>query len=162
MTCTSNPNAPPRTDVPTVLIPIPASVVITIWYWPASLPSALLTVRLRQLSEKEYLEVLVQERLTAPPIPVNTHWIPSLVTVGAGSFTMVKEIVTDSPILIGLLFTSSEGDTIGGTAENKNMTTAHSSAQHNSIAACVGCRPAIGQMFLSCEGKPDPSHLLRL
>ena len=75
---------------------------------------------------------------------------------------MVKEIVTDSPILVGLLFTSSEGDTIGGTAENKNKTTVHTSAQHNSIAACVGFRPVIGQMVLSCKGKPDPSHLPRL
>ena len=108
-------NSHPWTDISTALIPVPASVVITIWYWPASLPSALLTVRLRQLSEKEYLEVLVQERLTAPPIPVNTHWIPSLVTEGTGSFTMVKEMVTGSPMVIALLLTPLEGDTSGGT-----------------------------------------------
>ena len=88
---------------------------------PASLPSALLTVRLRQLSEKEYLEVLVQERLTAPLLPVNTHWIPSLVTAGTGSFTMVKEMVTGSPMLIDLLLTPSEGATLGGTAERSNI-----------------------------------------
>ena len=115
------PNAPPLTDIPTAPISIPASVVITIWYWPASLPSALLTVRLRQLSEKEYLEVLVQERLTAPPIPVNTHWIPSLVTLGTGSFTMVKEMVTGSPMLIGLLLTPSEVATTGATAKDRNI-----------------------------------------
>ena len=75
----------------------------------------MLTVRLRQLSEKEYLEVLVQERLTAPPIPVNTHWIPSLVTLGTGPFTMVKEMVTGSPMVIDLLLTPLEGDMSGGT-----------------------------------------------
>ena len=108
-------NSHPWTDISTALIPVPASVVITIWYLPASLPSVLLTVRLRQLSEKEYLEVLVQERLTAPPIPLNTHWIPSLVTKGTGSFTMVKEMVTGSPMVIDLLLTPLEGDMSGGT-----------------------------------------------
>ena len=108
-------NSHPWTDISTVLIPVPASVVITIWYWPASLPSALLTVRLRQLSEKVYLEVLMQERLTAPPIPVNTHWIPSLVTLGTATFTMVKEMVTGYPMVIDLLLTPLEGDTSGGT-----------------------------------------------
>ena len=117
-------NSHPWTDISTVLIPVPASVVITIWYWPASLPFALLTVRLRQLSEKEYLEVLVpvQERLTAPPIPLNTHWILSLITIGTGSFTMVKEMVTGSPMLIGLLLIPSEGATTGATAEDRNVT----------------------------------------
>ena len=115
------PYVPPLTDIPTAPISIPASVVITIWYWPASLPSALLTVRLRQLSEKVYLEVLVQERLTAPPIPLNTHWILSLVTIGTGSFTMVKEMVTGSPMLIGLLLIPSEGATTGATAEDRNV-----------------------------------------
>ena len=60
----------------------------------------------------------MQERFTAPLLPVNTHWIPSLVTLGIGSFTMVKEMVTGSPMLIGLLLTPSDGDTSGGTAES--------------------------------------------
>ena len=109
------------TDNPTALVPIPASVVIVIWYSPASLPTVLFTVRLRQSSEKEYLEVLAQERLTAPPLPMNTHWIPSLVMLGTGSFTMLKEIVTGSPVLIALLVIPSEGDTLGGTAERNTM-----------------------------------------
>ena len=109
--------SPPLTDIPTALILTPASVVIDIWYRPASLFSVFLTVRFKQLSEKEYLEELVQERLTAPPIPANTHWIPSLVTLGTGSFTMVKEMATGSPMLIGLLLTPSEGSTSGRTGK---------------------------------------------
>ena len=59
----------------------------------------------------------MQERLTAPPLPMNTHWIASLVTGGTGSFTMTKEKVTWSPMLIGLLVTLSKGTTSGGTVE---------------------------------------------
>ena len=110
-------NPPPLTDIPTALIAVPASVVTETWYSPASLPSVLFTVRLRQPLENVYLGVLVQERLTVPLLPTNTHWIPSLVTGGTGPFTTVKEKVTGSPILIGLLITPSEGDTLGGTAE---------------------------------------------
>ena len=124
-TCTRSPtcshNSPPLTDIPTAFIPIPASVVIVIWYRPASLPAVLFTVRLRQLSEKEYLDVLVQERLIALLLPMNTHWIPSLMTLGMGSFTMVKEMVTGSPMLIGLLLTPPEGDTSGGTESNESF-----------------------------------------
>ena len=57
----------------------------------------------------------MQERLTAPPLPMNTHWIASLVTGGTGSFITVKEMVTESPVCIGLLLIPSEGDTLGGT-----------------------------------------------
>ena len=73
------------------------------------------------MSEKEYLEVLLQERLTAPLLPTNTHWIPSLVTFEAGSFTIEKEMVTRSPMLIGLLLTPSEGNTSGGTTESNKF-----------------------------------------
>ena len=82
--------------------------------------AVLLTVRLRQSSEKVYLGVFVQERLTVPLLPVNTH---SFVTGGTGSFITVKEIVTGCPMLdiasmpIVLLFTPSDGDTTGGAAE---------------------------------------------
>ena len=112
-------NSPPLTDTPTALIPIPASVVMAIWYRPVSLASVLLTVRLRQLSKKVYLEVLAQERFTALALPMNTHWIPSFVTFGTGSFTIEKEMVIGSPMLIGLLVTPSEGDTSGGTTEKE-------------------------------------------
>ena len=113
--------SPPLTDTPTALIPIPASVVIAIWYRPVSLSSVLLTVRLRQLSKKVYFEVLAQERFTAPVLPMNTHWIPSFVTFGTGSFPIEKEMVIGSPMLIGLLVTPSEGDTSGGTIYRKGI-----------------------------------------
>ena len=116
-------SSPPLTANATVFITIPVSLVSVIWYRPASLAAVLFTVRLRQSSEKVYLGVLVQERLTVPLLPVNTHWIPSFVTAGTGSFTTVKEIVPGCPmldiasIIIGLLFTPSGGDTTGGAAE---------------------------------------------
>ena len=88
-----------------------------IWYKPASLPAVLFTVRLRQSLEKVYLEVFVQERWTEPLLPVKTHWIHSLVTFGAGSFTTVKEMVMGSATFVVLLVIPSEGITSGGTAE---------------------------------------------
>ena len=110
-------NSLPLIDITTEPIPVPASVESEIWYSPASLPSALFRVRLRQSLENVYLGVLVQEWLTVPLLPINTHWIPSLVTGGTGSFTTEKEMVTGSSTFTALLVTPSEGDTSGGTAE---------------------------------------------
>ena len=59
----------------------------------------------------------MQERLTVPLLPVNTHWMPSFVTFTAGAFATVKEMVTGSPKFAVLLVIPSEGDTSGGTAE---------------------------------------------
>ena len=84
------------------------------------LPTVLFTVRLRQSSEKVYLRVLGQERSTAPPLPMNTHWIASLVTFGIGSFITVKAMVTESPMFVGLLTIPSEGATSGGTGTKEN------------------------------------------
>ena len=84
------------------------------------LPTVLFKVRLRQSSEKVYLRVLVQERLTAPPLPMNTHWIASLVTFGIGSFIAMKERVTESSMFVGLLTIPSKGATSGDTGTNQN------------------------------------------
>ena len=64
-------------------------------------------------------------------LPINTHWIPSLVTGGTGSFTTVKEMVTGSPILIDLLVTPAEGDTSGGTAEERTFKTLQYTNSYN-------------------------------
>ena len=110
-------NSPPLTINTTVPIPAPASVGSTIWYSPALLLLVLFRVSLRQSLENVYLELLVQERLTVPPLPINTQWIPSTVTGGMGSFITVKEMVTGSPTSNSLLVTLSEGATSGSTTK---------------------------------------------